>query len=77
MVRNSSRLNGSELKSALQVTLNVYDILGREVAALVNQEQKPGNYTVHFDASDLPSGIYIYRLQFDNISNSRKMVVLK
>ncbi|VAX26551.1 Alkaline phosphatase, partial [hydrothermal vent metagenome] len=44
------------------VTLKVYDILGREVATLVNKAQKSGNYEVQFDASDLTSGVYFYKL---------------
>lgn len=47
--------------------LVVYDILGREVAILVNQEQKSGNYEVHFDASNLTSGIYFYQIRADDI----------
>ncbi|NWF88496.1 MAG: CotH kinase family protein [Ignavibacteriaceae bacterium] len=44
------------------VNLNVYDILGNKVAVLVNEEKQPGNYTVEFNAVDLPSGVYFYQL---------------
>jgi len=59
------------------ISLKVYDILGREVTTLVNEMKKPGIYTVNFNASDLASGIYIYRLQSDNFVSSKKMLLLK
>ncbi|MCF6269148.1 MAG: Ig-like domain-containing protein [Melioribacteraceae bacterium] len=60
------------------VTLKVYDILGREVATLVNKNQKAGNYEVKFSATGgLTSGIYFYRLQANEFSESRKMLLLK
>ena len=59
------------------VSLIVYDILGREVITLVNEMKRPGNYTVTFDASDLASGIYIYRLQTNDFVSSKKMLLLK
>ncbi len=59
------------------VTLKVYDILGREVATLVNERKAPGNYEVRFDASGLSSGVYVYRLTAGEFSQSRKMLVLK
>ncbi len=62
---------------ALSVQLRVYDLLGREVATLVNKEQQPGNYEVTFDASTLSSGTYFYRLQAGNFSQIKKMILLK
>jgi len=59
------------------VTLKIYDILGREVATLVNKNQKAGNYKVQFDASNLTSGIYFYRLQSGSFVDSKKMILLK
>ena len=58
------------------VSLKVYDILGREVATLVNEEKAAGNYKVTFDSKDLASGIYFYRLKADNFVQIRKMVLL-
>jgi hypothetical protein len=59
------------------VLLVIYDILGREVATLVNQKQKPGNYEITFDASKFSSGIYFYRLIYGNLQLVKKMQLLK
>jgi len=63
--------------STANVTLKVYDILGREVATLVNKEQSPGNYSVRFDASNLTSGLYFYRLTAGKFTSVKKMMLLK
>ena len=47
----------------MHVKLCIYDILGREITTLVNEYQKPGYYEINWNASNLPSGIYIYRFQ--------------
>ena len=57
--------------------LKVYDVLGNEVATLVNEVKPAGNYEVDFDGSGLPSGIYIYRLITANFSDSKKLMLLK
>jgi len=59
------------------VTLKVYDVLGNEVATLVNEEKPSGSYKVDFDGSGLPSGIYIYRLITAKFSDSKKLMLLK
>lgn len=59
------------------VTLEVYDVLGRHVTTLVNEVQSPGRYEVSFDGSDLSSGSYIYRLQAGGHVESRTMMLLK
>jgi hypothetical protein len=59
------------------VTLRVYDILGREVATLVNANQNAGVHTVTFDAHKLPSGVYFYRVTAGNLSEVRKLVLEK
>jgi hypothetical protein len=59
------------------VTLKIYDILGREIQILVNEKLNPGIYEVTFDGSNLPSGIYFYRLQAGSFSQTKKMVLLK
>jgi hypothetical protein len=59
------------------VTLRVFDLLGREVATLVNEEMRPGSYERTFDASGLSSGIYFYRLRAGSFVETKKLVVLK
>ena len=60
------------------VSLKVYDVLGKEVAALVNEQKSPGSYEVEFDGSDLSSGIYFYSLQIEGkIVQTKSMVLLK
>jgi len=65
------------LPSAGAVTLKVYDLIGREVATLVNGFQPSGQYTVSFNASSLASGVYLYRLETGASSQVRKMVLMK
>jgi hypothetical protein len=59
------------------VTLKVYDILGREVATLVNEEKPAGEYEVEFNGSALPSGIYFYQLNAGAFVQTKKMVLIK
>lgn len=59
------------------VTITVYDILGRKVETLVDQDETIGNKTVRFDARNLPSGIYFYRMQGPGFSQTRKMVLIR
>jgi GH35 family endo-1,4-beta-xylanase len=59
------------------VTLRVYDILGRLVKTLVNTEQAPGNYTIIFNAQNLASGVYFYRLNAGNYNMTKKLLLLK
>ncbi|MFZ1289661.1 MAG: YCF48-related protein [Melioribacteraceae bacterium] len=60
-----------------QVTLKVYDLLGREITTLINEEKSVGNYSVKFDGSNLTSGIYFYKIISGNYSSIKKMIVLK
>ena len=59
------------------VTLKVFDIVGNEVATLVNEKKSPGNYVVEFDGANLASGIYLYRLQVGNFSDTKKLALIK
>ncbi|MBX2976283.1 MAG: T9SS type A sorting domain-containing protein [Ignavibacteriaceae bacterium] len=63
-------------KSGL-VQLKVYDLLGSEVAELVNEEKAEGSYSINFDASHLPSGVYIYSLRVNDFVQNNKMTLLK
>ncbi len=58
-------------------TLKIYDILGNEVATLVNEKQNAGTYEVNFDGSNFSSGVYFYTLQTDNFSETKKMTLIK
>jgi len=60
-----------------RVMLKVYNVLGREVATLVNEKIAPGEYTVSWDASGQPSGVYLYRLNSDKFVDMRKMLLVK
>jgi len=62
---------------ATDVLLKIYDILGREVATLVNKKQSAGNYNVTFDANNLTSGIYFYRLTSGSFVTTKKLMLLK
>ena len=59
------------------ISIKIYDILGREIATLVNEEKPAGNYEVKFDGSGLSSGIYFYRLQSGDYSSVKKMILMK
>jgi hypothetical protein len=59
------------------VNLAVFDMLGREVAVLVNERQTSGEYTVRFNAAGLSSGVYIYRLAVGGVTMARTMLLLK
>ena len=57
--------------------LKVYDVLGNEVATLVDEYRSAGSYEVEFDASELSSGVYFYRLQAGKYVQSKKMILIK
>jgi len=65
------------LKTAQQVHVTIYDILGRRVAVLVDQKESAGLHTITFDASRLSSGLYFYRLRTKNFTSIKKMILLK
>ena len=74
---NPTTLIRYTIAGSKEVKLGVYDILGREVAVLVNERRGPGSYEVTFDGSGLSSGVYVYRLIVGNFVESRKMVLMK
>ena len=59
------------------VTLKVYNGLGKEIIELVNEQKTEGSYEFKFDASHLPSGVYYYKIVSDNFSDTKKMILLK
>jgi len=58
-------------------TLKVYDVLGNEIATLVNEEKSASSYAVEFNVTGLTSGIYVYRLKAGNFIESKKMDLIK
>jgi hypothetical protein len=74
---NPSTTIAYALAKPSNVSLKVFDVLGREVATLVSQKQDVGRYELQFSAQNLSSGIYFYQLRADEFSQTRKMVLLK
>jgi hypothetical protein len=74
---NPSTVIGYQLPESNNVTLKVYDLLGREVAALVDEYKPAGSYQVEWNASDLPSGVYFYKLDTGDNSAIKKLMLLK
>jgi hypothetical protein len=70
------KISNTQIKNQI-VKLIVYNSIGEEVAALVNEEQSPGTYEVTFDGSMIPSGVYFYRMNVGDFSETRKMVLIK
>jgi hypothetical protein len=66
-----------DLPNTSDVTLVIYDILGRKIKELVNTKQQAGRYEIQFNASNLASGVYIYQLIAEKYINSKKMILLK
>ncbi len=59
------------------VSLKIFDMVGKEVATLVNESKPAGNYIVGFNASNLPSGAYFYRIETNNFTDTKKMLLIK
>jgi formylglycine-generating enzyme len=70
-------VSGQSSVVSSHVRLAVYDLLGREVAVLVNEKKEPGSYEVKFDGSRLSSGVYFYRLQAGDFVQTRRLLLLK
>ena len=65
------------IPKAENVTLKIYDILGRQIKTLVNEEKPAGKYSVEFNGSSLPSGVYFYQIKAGNYIKTKKMLLLK
>jgi len=74
---NSGTAISYQIRQQGYVTLKVFDVLGREVASLVNESQKPGTYEISFDASQYSSGVYYYKIQAGDFTEIKKMVLMK
>jgi hypothetical protein len=74
---NPTTVIGYQVPDAHQVTLEVFDLLGRKLAVLVNERKEPGSYEVRFDASGLATGVYLYRLTAGSFIQTRKMILVK
>ncbi len=73
---SATTINYSLAKSGF-VSLTVFDAIGRKVADLINKEQTPGKYSVQFNAANLCSGIYFYKLETGNFRSVKKMIIMK
>ncbi len=74
---NSSTIINYSLSEFSQVTITLFDILGRETVILVNEAKEPGNYSVNFNADKLLSGVYIYSMKSGSYSSIKKLILLK
>jgi len=74
---NPSTIIKYELPRQSLVTLKIYDVLGREVAVLVNEQKPAGRYEFKFDGKNLSSGIYFYRIKAGDFVQTKKMILLK
>ncbi len=68
---------GGQRSEVSHVTLRVFDVLGREVATLVNEQMQPGSYSIQFDGRSLSSGMYFYRLTNGGKSTTKKLTLMK
>ncbi len=74
---NPSTTISFELEEAGLTTLKVFNMLGQEVSSLIDQNLSKGNYSVSFEATNLPSGVYMYQLTSGSVSKTKKMLLLK
>jgi hypothetical protein len=74
---NPKTIINFQLPMFSNVKIIIYDILGREVAAIVNEQVKPGTYEVEFDGTNYPSGVYFYKLTTESFSETKRMVLIK
>ncbi|MBT8378722.1 MAG: T9SS type A sorting domain-containing protein, partial [Ignavibacteria bacterium] len=74
---NPSTVIKYKIPDAGLVILKVYDVLGNEVSLLINEQKQAGRYEVSFDASNLSSGVYIYKMSVNDFVSTRKMILMK
>ena len=74
---NPSTIISYQIPTNGNVTLKVFDLIGNEVATIVNENKTAGSYSIEFNASDLPSGVYFYQLKQGEMLQTNKMMLLK
>jgi hypothetical protein len=74
---NSSTLIEYSIPNASDVTIKIYDVLGEEIEILVDEFNLPGNYSIHFNAENLPSGVYLCNMQAGDFSANKKLILLR
>lgn len=74
---NPSTKISYKIKKEGNVSLTVFNLVGQEISMLVNEKQSAGNYEVEFDASELTTGVYLYKLQINGYTSVKRMTVLK
>jgi hypothetical protein len=74
---NPSTRIGFQIADRGRVSLKVFDMLGREVATLIDEEKQPGEYEVRWDAGDNASGVYLYRLAAGGSQQIRRLILVK
>ena len=74
---NPSTQISFDIPKASSVTLEVFDMLGRKISILINEQRGAGNYTVNFEASSLSSGMYMYRIKAGDFVKIKKMTLIK
>lgn len=74
---NPSTKISYKIKKEGNVFLSVFNLVGQEISVLVNEKQSAGNYEVEFDASELTTGVYLYKLQINGYTSVKRMTVLK
>ena len=74
---NPNTVISYELPKATSVSLKIHDMLGREVASLVDQRQEAGVYNITWDAKGIASGVYFYRLQAGSYTETKKMMLMR
>jgi glucuronoarabinoxylan endo-1,4-beta-xylanase len=74
---NPSTVISWQLAVGSEVELKVFNLLGQDVHTLVNERQQAGFHSVEWDASDLASGVYLYRLQAGDFVETRKMLLIR
>jgi hypothetical protein len=74
---NPTTVISYQLSASSDVNLMVYDVLGREVAVLVNERKTAGSYSVTFNARGLASGVYFYRLRADDFVETKRLILIR